>query len=243
MTIILYFSKFKINNNIRQKKKRKIYKYDSADWDKINKYFKTIPWKILFYNMENIEEMVNFLEDEIERMMNKYIPTFTLSNKKQKKPWMNYEIIKCIRIKKRYITRYNKNKTEENKYQCKLITNLLNTLIKESKDKYYQKLQDNITTCKYNSKYFWYNCNKLLGRKISIRIGDIIQNNIIYKNDQAKCKLFGYYFASQVNGEGHYNTDINYNEIPTKNTQFNFHYITNTEIENIVKYIKIDTAN
>ncbi len=63
---------------------RTIYKYDKADWEKINDYFNKIPWSVLLYNMDNIEEMVDFLNEQIYIMMDKYIPTFTLSNNIQK---------------------------------------------------------------------------------------------------------------------------------------------------------------
>ncbi len=73
---------------------RKIYKYSEANWNKKNESIKKEKWNETFYNLNTVEDMVDYLENFIKKEMDNNIPSFVLSNTKRKYPWMNYNIKK-----------------------------------------------------------------------------------------------------------------------------------------------------
>ncbi len=57
---------------------RKIYKYNQANWDKINKNLQKEPWINKLMSLNNIDDMVSYLQDVIYKEMEYNIPHFIL---------------------------------------------------------------------------------------------------------------------------------------------------------------------
>lgn len=81
-----------------------------------------------------------------------------------------------------------------------------------------------------------------MGRNIITGIGNIIHQNNFFSKDEDKVRLTDF-FASQVSNNNIYNTEYNYSSIKNCDTAFNFPFVTKTMILDIIKNIKIDTAN
>ena len=223
---------------------RKIYKYQEANWDKINENLQKIPWFKNLYEKNNIDDMVEYLEKIINNEMETYIPSFILSNKKRKNPFINYKIKKYIILQKRFKKIYNENPTPYNKNKFLNTKLILDNMFKNARDQYYMNISQNLKNKNYSSRKFWNICNLLLKRTMKANIGNIIYNKKIYKNDKDKVRIIGDYFPDQVtNDNNYYDNNINYNNNSLKNTQYKFPEITKNMIEQILRNINIHTAN
>ncbi len=223
---------------------RKIYKYQEANWDIINNNLKKEPWIQKLYEMDNIDDMVEYLQNVIYKEMNNHIPSFILSNKKRKNLFINYKIRKYIILQKRHKKIYNENPTPYNKNKYLNTKDILDKMFLNARNNYYDNISKNLKQKNYNSRKFWNICNTLLKRKLKANIGDIIYNRKIYKNDKDKVRIIGDYFAEQVtNDNNYYDNSINYSNNSLKNTQYKFPEITKNMIEQILITIKIHTAN
>ncbi len=223
---------------------RKIYKYQEANWDKINGNLQKIPWLKDLYDKNNIDDMVEYLEKIIYKEMETNIPSFILSNKKRKNPFINYKIRKYIILQKRFKKIYDENPTPYNKNKYLNTKLILDNLFKNAREQYYINISQNLKNKNYSSRKFWNICNILLKRKMKSNIGDIIYNKRIYKNDKDKVRIIGDYFADQVtNDDNCYDNNINYSNNSLKNTQYKFPEVTKNMIEQILRNINIHTAN
>ncbi len=93
---------------------RKIYKYNEANWDKINKNLSEENWLQNLFNLTNIDNMVDYLQKIIHREMETNIPSFILSNTKRKQPLINYKIKKHIILQRRFYKAFKENPTAYN---------------------------------------------------------------------------------------------------------------------------------
>ncbi len=222
---------------------RRVYKYQEGNWNEIRHNLHSINWIEKFYSMNNVDDMVNFLQEKIYEEMNKNIPNFILSNRKRKYPLINYKIKKFIILQRRFKNIYEENPTPYNK-KIYLNTKIqLNKMFQNARDTYYRNISKNLKEQNYTSRKFWNICNKLLKRKMKTNIGDIIYNKRIYKNDKDKVRIIGDYFAEQVTSHsGFHDLNVNYNLNFITNNKYEFPFITKSMIENIIKGINIHTA-
>ncbi len=192
--------------------------------------------------MENIDDMVSFLQNKIYEEMDKNIPNFILSNKKRKYPLINYKIRKLIILQRRFKNFFEENPTAYNKNKYLNTRDELDKKFKKAREEYYGNISKNLRENNYTRRKFWNICNKLL--KIKTNVGDIISNKKIYENDKDKVRIIGDYFAEQVTTEtGEHNLNINYNLQFTSNNKYEFPHVTKNMILNIIKAINIHTAS
>jgi len=95
-----------INN--KEYNKKEYYDYLNTNYDNVNKFLSEIDWSIL--NNMKCEDSWIFLEDKIHESITRYVPIKTL--KKKKPPWMNQDIIKLVKRKKKAFKRYQENKSD-----------------------------------------------------------------------------------------------------------------------------------
>ncbi len=133
---------------------RKIYKYQLARWDKINQESMKISWLNQFYSLNNIEQMVEYLENKIYEQMDKHIPHFILSNTKRKTPWLNYDIKKFITIQRRFKRIYKENPSPYNKNKYLNVKIKLDDMIKNAKLNYYSNISENLKKKNCSSRKF-----------------------------------------------------------------------------------------
>ncbi len=187
--------------------------------------------------------MVNYFQNIIYQEMDKNIPTFILSKRKRKNPWINYHIRKLMVLTKRYKKKYNETNIPYDKVRYLNTKEKLDKALQDAKQQYYNNIQMNLKNRNYNSKQFWATCNILIKRKIKSSIGDIIYNRKIYKKDSDKVRILGDYFGEQVTTEnGIYDNENDYSTLPTKQYQYNFPFITDNIVLDIIKNINIHTA-
>ncbi len=115
---------------------RKIYKYQEANWDMINKNRQDEPWLKTLYGKNNIDEMVEYLQSKIYKEMDTNIPSFILSNKIRKNPIINYKIKKHIILQKRYKKLYEEIPTPYNKNKYLNTKIALDKMFQNAREKY-----------------------------------------------------------------------------------------------------------
>ncbi len=222
---------------------RKIYKYNEANWEVINKNLSQEKWLHNLYNLNSIDDMVTYLQNIIYIQMDKNIPSFILSNTKRRKPLRNYQIKKYIILQRRFLKIYRENPTPYNKNKYLNTKNKLDEMFANARKNYYENISKNLRQKNYSNRKFWNICNKLLKRKIKTNIGDILYKRKIYKDDKDKVRIIGDYFAEQVTTEnGNYDVNIKYTTNYLTHNIYSFPYVTKNMIEEIIKNIDIHTA-
>ena len=107
------------------------------------------------------------LEKLIKVIQDSYNETFPLRKlskrkmKRQKKPWMNYQILDMIKTKHKLFKKYLKNKTSENLDAYKAKRNKIKREIEKAKKQHYYTLFKN---CKNDPKKIWSEINTLSNR-------------------------------------------------------------------------------
>ena len=115
-----------------------------------------------FSNNENDpNKALEKLMGVIQTSYNEVFPLRKLSKrklKKQKKPWMNYQILNMIRNKHKLFKTYLSNKTQANLIAFKAKRNKIKREIEKAKKQYYYNLFEN---CKNDPKKIWKEINVL----------------------------------------------------------------------------------
>ena len=68
--------------NTARTKRRKIWRYDQADFDSANLILSSIDWDNILSNSDDIDELWKIWKDKFMSVMQQYIPQTTLSNKR-----------------------------------------------------------------------------------------------------------------------------------------------------------------
>ena len=186
--------------------KSNIYERDWSKFDQENlilDYF-SVDWEDLLKIDElNVDNSTKIYLDKINMLLDTYAPLERIKKYKLKfpsKPWITLDLQKSISVKNKLLTDFTDKKVpvlkKEFHTKCKKYRNLLSTLMKKSKqayfDKYFERNWDNI-------KNTWKRIKSLISTKtvashiptvLSLDNGDTITNPFDIEN------IFNNYFAS-----------------------------------------------
>ena len=157
---------------------------------------------IISSDKKNTERSFENFIDQFDCLMNKYAPLKNVSRNKFKfkgKPWITLSIQKSIKVKsklfKKYITLKEDELTNEVHNDYKNHRNLLSTVLKRSKQNYYNNFfSKNIK----NLKKTWRGINEIISDKNRnySTIKSIIENGYTITDPKEIANSFNDYFAS-----------------------------------------------
>ena len=159
------------------------------DFNKMN-----IPARISSFT--NVNSMYNYFHLHFDKLLDKHIPSKTLSNKESKqkqKPWITKEILSLIKKKNKLYGSFMKTKKRLIYEQYKTIRDHINHSIRKSRILYYKNHYDKFNM---NIKKLWKGVNTFLSRKIQDTSPYCLSNNNeIITNPNRIVTIFNDYFC------------------------------------------------
>ena len=199
---------------------------------------------LLTNDFNDVNKSVNIFLKTYNEVVDKHAPLRKISKKQQKikrKPYINSEILNCIKTKNKLLKTHIKFRTPQSHENYKKIRNKLNHMIDKAKKTYYCNL---FQTAQLDSRTLWKNIDKIIKFKQPKhnKISRIEQQDNVIKDPKIICEKFNDYFV---------NVGINLSkELPINNTSTNpedliknnkdslfLVPITNIEILNMIKQL------
>ena len=148
--------------------------YDKARFNEMRAEMAKIDWKRRFTG-KTVNEMWVMLRECVQKLMSEFIPFKKRRNNKVP-PWMDIEIKRCIREKKKAWKKWKESKKERDRDEYKRRVNEVKKKIRKKKNAYERKVAE----CrKSNPKMFYAFINK--AKKTRCRIGPLVdrEKNVI----------------------------------------------------------------
>ncbi|KAK3085741.1 hypothetical protein FSP39_008065 [Pinctada imbricata] len=187
-----------INKPKRLSITRKIWLYKEGDYDAYRNDISNIDIDNIINNDPN--ESANRITDKILEIASCRIPNKIVTIRKSDYPWINSNIRKEIRKRKRAHKRAKRTKLPEDWSKFRRKRNEVINLIRKTEQKYMQGLVDKIHDNNTDSRQWWKTVNKLTNSNktdVSIPSLNIDNTDLYVENDKAKTELFNTYFLSQ----------------------------------------------
>ena len=129
----------------------------------------------------------------------KSIPNKIVTIKPSDHPWITCHIKNMIRKRKRTFRQFKKTNINHYWLKYKTIRNNVVKEIRQSKQQYFDKLDQLLSSENIDSKLFWKTSKQLLNlNKSSGSIPTLKLNSNIAENDKQKAELLNHYFTSQT---------------------------------------------
>ena len=149
------YAKFNLKIYYPPPYEREIWHYGQANVDHIRKAINEFPWERSFEN-NSVNEKVNIFNTTIKNILSNYIPHETITCDDRDPPWINKNIKQLILEKNQAYKSYLwSNKSLQFLNQFQFLQTKLNSLIEESKEKYYVHLSKKLLDPQTSPKSYW----------------------------------------------------------------------------------------
>lgn len=176
---------------------RKVFMYERGNFDAIgtelDSYFSTF---LCLAESHCLEDLWSIFRNKITNLIDTFVPSRIIRQKRKQKPWFNIEIRKLVRRARCAYRRVSRDGCPINLQRLKEINYTLKLSIRKAKKLFFSRLNDDL---KRNPKVFW-NYVKT-SRKDDISIPYLNVNNTIIKSDAEKAECFNSYFKSVFSQE------------------------------------------
>lgn len=190
-----------INEFCSSEKNETIYRRDFTKFDKdlLIDNFKSINWIETFQTCHNVDDMFKSFFDISSKIINTHIPLKKASRKEAKflkKPWISKGLQTSIKKKSKLYRQYLRNRNNNSSEKFKSYRNMLNTLLKKSKQDYYKEY---FKKSAGDAKATWNGIRELVSLKKKKKThfpSKIIKQNITITDQKEIVNEFNEYFAT-----------------------------------------------
>ena len=177
--------------------KRKVWNYKSAKTNLIRNELLNTNWQSLFFNL-SVNEMSLVFTDTFLGILSQHIYNEIITCDDKDAPWITPKVKSAIRRNSRVYRKWVKRgKNHDDHYKVREVQNSTNSLIREAKQTYYEKLGNKLSNPQTGQKNFWSAFKRVTNKKKHTNIPPILDNNICVANFQQKANIFNDYFADQ----------------------------------------------
>lgn len=220
--------------------KRHIWKYKDGDYDRLKQNLISTDWESL--ENDDIDTYTKNITDHILQISSECIPNKYATIRHSDTPWMHNELRKMMRKRKRAYDKAKRTNTIQHWDKYKKLRNDTITLLRSSKNEYFDKLADKLkTNNNITSRDWWKTLKTFINTNEKPSVPPLKDNDIIYTNENKKANLLNYYFKAQTqlddNGKAlpHINI-VNQNELSSIET-------TPDEVKTILKSLKLGKSS
>ena len=221
---------------------RKIWHFDRARIDLIQRAISAVPWEIKLGNFTNPTEQVDFLNQCILNIMSNYVPNEVKTICPREPEWLNRDVKNLLRKQNKIYKKYKKNGY---KNDDKVIMDRMRTecffKIKNAKEKYLSELGVKLADPTTGQKVYWKILNKFLNKCKIPRIPPLLVQNKFIIDFKEKAELFNNHFTSQCTPL------LNNSELPPlvfrTNSRISSVVITCNEIKDIIAGLNTNKAH
>ena len=188
---IFKYKKYKVSSF-----KRTIWQYDKGDYQDLKLNARKTQWETL--KDFNINTYSKQLTNKVYELTKQSIPNKIVTVKPSEPPWINSQIKRKIRSRKRAYrkARTSNNINHWNKF--KRIRNEVTTFIRTTKKEHYDKLAVKLQSDNLSSRDWWKTLKSFITDNNKPAIPALADNGITVHDATAKANLLNDYFASQT---------------------------------------------
>ena len=216
---------------------RTMWDFKNADFDLFRNILSNTNWD--FIDVSNdINHITDVFTEKFMKAAKIAIPNKQCYVRGKDKPWMHNEIRKQIRKRRRIHRLAKRMNTPEQWHIHRIQRNKVTSLIRKSKEQYYNKLAGNLNSDHTKSTKSWWNLCKFLytGKTNNHGIPPLINGDNVITNDIDKTEIFNSYFASISSiGDPDDNLPVRNNESVSSITSI---HITRQEVIDIIQSLK-----
>ena len=189
----------KFTRPITRSFKRRVWYFKLADYEK---YRLELSERNIYEKTQltsNIDQNIKDITEAIMQAADKSIPNKIVTIKPSDHPWITCHIKNMIRKRKRTFRQFKKTNINHYWLKYKTIPNNVVKEIRQSKQQYFDKLDQLLSSENIDPKLFWKTSKQLLNlNKASGSIQTLKLNSNIAENDKQKAELLNHYFTSQT---------------------------------------------
>ena len=175
---------------------RTIWKYNLADYQKLNDELIEAPWATMNIFPE-IDDAAHYFETLFLNICKTHIPVKNITVRPKDKPWITNNLKRLFRKRGRAYNFFKKHQSDESLQNYRTIKQQVIQAKNEAKHSYYLKLSNKLTNPATGPKEYWHLTKELCGTKVKTGIPPLIKDDVVYPSPESKCKLFNEHFSEK----------------------------------------------
>ena len=174
---------------------RKIWKYENADYDLLREKASEIDWTE--FEESGVDEFNDDILNKINKVTEECIPNKIIKVKPFEPPWINTEVKRKIRYRKRAYKKARVKNTEYLWQNFRKIRNDTIQLIRQTKKLYYENLAIKLKESEVSCKDWWKTLKSFIKQNDNSQIPTLISENKTITDTYEKADLLNKYFSKQ----------------------------------------------
>ena len=175
--------------------KRNIWLFDQGDYQSLSNELRNTNWEI--FKDADINKYAKNVTAHLMNISSKHIPNKTINVRPSDPSWLNTNIKRLIRKRKRYYNKYKKTKTSSDCEVYKRIRNLVNNEIRNSKQNVNERLADKLKSGSLSPKDWWKTLKHVIKPSEKSNIPPLNVQGNIYSDNKDKAEALNDFFSSQ----------------------------------------------
>ena len=175
---------------------RHIWMYNNGNFGLLREKASSIDWHTL--ENDDISLYASNLNSTILSLTKECIPNKSIRVRTSDPPWITTLLKRQIRKRKRLYRKAKQTNLEPNWIKFRQLRNETNTMIRNSKQQFYDNIAEKLKSKSLSSKDWWSTLKTFISPNLYSAIPPIESEGIIYTDDFEKANLFNNYFQGQT---------------------------------------------
>ena len=175
---------------------RKIYLYDRGNYDAFSNDLILTDWQAL--KSDDIDTYAINVTERIKTLVDKHIPNKSIKVRKSDPPWLNTNIKRLLRKKKRLYDKYKKSKNVNHFERYKHYRNLTTNEIRKSKKDVINKLTEKLKNQNTRPKDWWKTLKHFIKPDQTHTIPPLHKDGQTYSDEFDKANILNNFFIDQT---------------------------------------------
>ena len=214
--------------------------YNNGNFGFLREKASSIDWHAL--ENDDISFYASNLNTTILSLTKECIPNRSIKVRTSDPPWITTLLKKQIRKRKRLYRKAKRTDLERHWIKFRQLRNETNTMIRNSKQQFYDIIAEKLKSKSLSSKDWWSTLKTFISPNLNSAIPSIESEGIIYTDDFEKANLFNNYFQGQTILD---DSNAVLPELPEPSylTSLSSIGFDSLEVEEILKTLKTDKAS
>ena len=175
---------------------RHIWMYNNENFGLLREKASSIDWRAL--ENDDISLYASNLNSTILSLTKECIPNKSIRVRTSDPPWITTLLKRQIRKRKRLYRKAKQTNLERHWIKFRQLRNETNTMIRNSKQQFYDNIAEKLKSKSLSSKDWWSTLKTFISPNLNSAIPPIESEGIIYSDDFEKANLFNNYFQGQT---------------------------------------------
>ena len=176
--------------------KRKIWKFNEGNYDKIKSDLVATDWESLFEN--NVDMSVKNFTNHLTNLCTSNIPNKHVTIRQSEPPWIHNSLRRLMRRRKRAYDKAKRSNSPNDWNAYKKLRNETISGLRKSKQSYSEKLANDLKSDSLKSSDWWKTLKSFISQKQSSTIPPLKHNDNYTYGDDEKAEILNCFFVSQT---------------------------------------------